>query len=188
MKTMDLLAFATLEIPAIERDLQELFGGHGHNSRIVEKACDIVARRARRSIGQEHELWPDLAPSTIDDKQRRGFKTPAPLLRTGELRNSIEYTVKGNEGAVGSDLDIALWQEMGTSRMPARSFLRSSLLASVAQIERMAGRAIESTLSGGGHNAEAARELWHLMKEAGHAIKEAAEPFLPHEDEEGSER
>jgi len=83
----------------IERDMHEL-GPH-----IVERACQIV----QAAIGREHEMWPPLAESTIRDKQHPGFPTPAPLLRTGELRNSIEYVVRGNEGAVGSNLDIAVY-------------------------------------------------------------------------------
>jgi hypothetical protein len=41
------------------------------------------------AIGKEHEMWPPLAESTIRDKQRHGFPTPKPLLRTGEMRDSV---------------------------------------------------------------------------------------------------
>ena len=58
------------------------------------------------AIGKEHEMWPPLAESTIRDKQRHGFPTPKPLLRTGEMRDNVESTVvSDHEGAVGSDLE-----------------------------------------------------------------------------------
>jgi hypothetical protein len=69
---------------------------------------DFLRRAKERAIGQA------IAESTIADKAHHGFPTPKPLLRTGELRDSIEYTVHGLEGCVGSDLEIAVFQELGT--------------------------------------------------------------------------
>src|SRR5580704_13717634 len=94
-----LLEFAA-ELKAIDRDLEAL------GPKIIERACQIVQKKAKAAIGKEHEMWPALAESTVKDKAAHGYKTPAPLLRTGEMRDSIQYTVSGNEGAVGSDLDI----------------------------------------------------------------------------------
>lgn len=31
------------QLHVVDRDLEELFGEHGHNSGIIAKACDIVA-------------------------------------------------------------------------------------------------------------------------------------------------
>jgi hypothetical protein len=52
------------QLHAVERDLGELMGEHGHNSAIVAKACEIVAKKARSKIGKPQEGWPALAPST----------------------------------------------------------------------------------------------------------------------------
>src|SRR2546429_278281 len=112
-KLFDLVGFAA-ELKAIDRDLEAL------ELKIVERACQIVQKKAKAAIGHEHELWPDLAESTIRDKAAKGYKTPAPLLRTGELRDSIKYMVSGNEGCVGTDLERAPYLELGTSRMPPR--------------------------------------------------------------------
>jgi hypothetical protein len=76
----DLVGFAA-EIRAIDHDLEAL-GPH-----IVEKACKIIQKKAKVAIGKEHELWAPLAASTIADKATHGFKTPAPLLRTGVVRS-----------------------------------------------------------------------------------------------------
>src|SRR5258706_16416082 len=119
------------ELKACEHDLEAL------GPKIVERACQIVQKKAKAAIGKEHELWAPLAESTIRDKAAHGYKTPAPLLRTGELRDSIEYTVSGNQGAVGSNSDIAVYQELGTVKIPPRSFLLSSAIASEDNIHRM---------------------------------------------------
>lgn len=77
-------------------------------------------------IGHEMSEWPPLAESTIADKASKGFAVPAPLLRTGDMRESIEVEVDGFdlEMAVGSHEEKAVWQEMGTSRgIPPRPFL-----------------------------------------------------------------
>lgn len=174
---------------AIDLDLKVLFGEHGHNSALVEQACKIVQKKAKAAISREHELWPPLAESTLKDKAAHGFKMPAPLLRTGQLRDSIQYEVHGNEGCVGSDSEIAVFQELGTNRIPPRSFLVSSAIASEDRIHRMAGAATVAALSGHGRHARDIRELLHLLHLAGHAIKESVEDLLGDVDvEEGKHR
>jgi hypothetical protein len=172
----DLVSFAA-ELKAIDRDLNEL------GPAVIEKACQIVQKKAKAAIGQQHEEWPALAESTIRDKAAHGFKTPAPLLRTGELRDSIQYTVSGTEGCVGSDLEVAVYQEMGTSRIPPRSFLVSSAIASEDKIHRMAAAAAVAALSGHGSNVRDVRELLHALHRVGHALYEIGHDLL--EDDEG---
>lgn len=179
MKTFDILSFVA-ELPAIERDL------HAAGPLIVEKACKIIRKKAKAAIGKEHELWAPLAASTIADKQAHGFATPKPLLRTGELRGSIEYTVVGLEGAVGSDDPVAVYHELGTSRMPQRSFLVSSAISSEEKIGRMAIAATVSALEGHGRHARDVRELLHLLHQAGHALHVLGEDLL--DDDEGNEK
>ena len=115
-----LLGFVA-ELKTIEHDMEEL------PRAIVAKACAMIAKQAKAQIGQEHELWPALAASTIADKASHGIATPKPLLRTGELRDSIEWSVFGHgrhvEGAVGSNNDKAVWQELGTVKISAAQLL-----------------------------------------------------------------
>jgi hypothetical protein len=177
-KVFSLLGFIA-EIPAIQRDLE------ASGPKIIEKACQIVQKRAKAAIGQEHELWAPLAASTIADKASHGFPTPKPLLRTGELRESIEYTVHGNEGWVGSNLDIAVWQELGTKHIPPRSFLVSSAIASEDRIHRMAAATTIAALSGYGRHASEIREILHLLHRAGHAFKELVDDLLDDDDDKG---
>jgi hypothetical protein len=170
---------AAAEFEANARDLENL------GPKIIEKACQIVQRKAKAAIGREHEMWPDLAPSTIADKARHGYKTPAPLLRDGTLRDSIEYTTHGNEGAVGSNLEIAVFQELGTSRgLPPRSFLVSSAISSADKIQRMAGAAAVAALSGHRRHTRDIRELLHLLHQAGHALAELGHDLTHIDDED----
>ena len=88
---------------------------------------------------------------------------------------------------MGSDLDVAVWQELGTSRIPPRSFLVSSAISSEDKIHRMAAATTIGALSGYGHNASDVREILHLLHRAGHALKELGEDLLG-DDEEGSDK
>src|SRR5271155_3087455 len=97
-------------------------------------------------------MWPDLAPATIADKQAHGFPAPKPLLRTGEMRDSITHSVDGNQGCVGSDSQIAVYQELGTRHIPPRSFLVSSAISSEDRIHRMAAAVTMAALSGFGRH------------------------------------
>lgn len=90
---------------------------------LIEEACELVEHEAKRVIGTYEYGWPQLADSTQADRERQGFSPNDPLLRTSDMRDSIEHTVTGAEGYVGSNDPKAKWQELGTDRIPARSFL-----------------------------------------------------------------
>jgi hypothetical protein len=93
----------------------------------LHKVGELTKTMAAEYIGHEIPEWPPLAPSTITEKTRLGYvghvSATDPLLRTGEMRDSIEVSVEGLEMAVGSKEKIALYQELGTSRIPPRPFL-----------------------------------------------------------------
>ncbi|MBW7964961.1 hypothetical protein [Bradyrhizobium sp. BR 10261] len=177
MKTFTLLGFIA-EIPAIERDV------HASGPMVIKRACEIVEKKAKAAIGKNHEMWPPLAESTKRDRVAKGFPEDKPLLRTGELRDSIEHTTSGLEGAVGSNLDRALWLEMGTSKMPPRSFLRSSAISAEDRIRRMAAAATIAALSGHGRHASDVTEMLHLLHRAGDALRELGEDLLHLDDED----
>lgn len=98
---------------------------------------------AKEMIGRENPQWPELADTTIDEKSRLGFDTPAPLLRTGELRDSIDYSVepvaKGVAITLGSDDPVAAYQELGTATIPPRPFLSTAQLESVESASKIMG-------------------------------------------------
>src|SRR5664279_4320822 len=131
MQEFSLLSFVA-HLHTIDRDLHEV------GPAIVARACEMVAKQAKSAIGKQHELWAPLQPETIARKLRGN----TPLLETGELRDSIEWTASGLEGQVGSNNDKAVWHELGTYHIPPRSFLASSAISMEEKIHRMAERAV----------------------------------------------
>lgn len=101
----------------------------------------IAEAQAKETIGTYRWGWTPLAESTKSDRERKGFAPDEPLERTGALRDSIQHmtapTATGAEGVLYSDDIIALYQEMGTATIPARSFLYGSLYRSLGDIDRL---------------------------------------------------
>lgn len=126
----------------------------------MEKATRIVQREAKREIGHYQDqagqfvAWAGLADSTLADKERQGYGVPDPLLRTGDMRDNIERRVEQSgflgvtEGAVGSDSDIAVYQELGTSKMPPRSFLGGAAFRKAEEVAEVLGSGVVAGLVG----------------------------------------
>ena len=112
----------------------------------LTKGAIRVERLAKSKIGQYQPEagpfaeWRELAESTKSDRKSQGYNEDDPLLRTGELRDSIDYTVEAKEAAVGSASQIASYQELGTKTIPPRSFLGSSAVESAQGFVRDTGR------------------------------------------------
>jgi phage gpG-like protein len=102
----------------------------------VATGAEIICEEAKNEIGTYQEeagpfvAWAELADSTKRDRKYKGFSENEPLKRTGELRASIQYTAIGYQAVIGSDDDVAVYQELGTYTLngmsyhiPPRSFL-----------------------------------------------------------------
>lgn len=117
----------------------------------LKLTLDAVTLEARGYIGHEISEWAPLAPSTIAQKTRLGYvghlSATDPLLRTGEMRGSVENTVAGFEGVVGSGDKVALYQELGTSRIPPRPFIGLAASRSRPVAEIFFGQAAMRLLS-----------------------------------------
>jgi phage gpG-like protein len=138
---------------------------------IIAHACEMVAAEAKRVIGEGYPEWPALQPETLAHKMGKG-----PLLETGELRASIEWNSSGNEGAVGSNNDKAVWHELGTTKIPPRSFLAGAAQHMEDKIHKMAARAVMAVILGKGLHSSEMAELLHLLhtiRHVGHAVGEA---------------
>lgn len=90
--------------------------------------------------------WKELAESTKIDKEKKGYVFNSdynPLYREGNLKRSISHVVystpKEARVYIGSHLDIALYQELGTNKIPARSFLGLTLFKEKYQIQFVLG-------------------------------------------------
>jgi hypothetical protein len=110
----------------------------------LEQAAQLIETAAKDLItsGTGRPTWKGLATYTIADKYRKGFAIPYPLLRTGGMRDSISHRVKWPEAAVGSDDDIMVYQELGTSHIPPRSVLASQAADKANDVANIVGRAV----------------------------------------------
>lgn len=106
----------------------------------MERICKLLEKSAKDAIGTYEFGWPELAWSTKVDRFTHGFPENEPLLRTGELRDSITYNMdsNGKEAFVGSDDEKAVWQEFGTSHIPPRPYLAGALYANEEKIKEIA--------------------------------------------------
>lgn len=142
----------------------------------VEQAAYIVEVNAKDLIGSDEGQWPALAESTLEDKARQGYGVPNPLLRTGGLRNSIERTVGHWRAWVGSNEDVAVWQELGTDKIPPRPFIRYAAMQAEDLIHALTVKAVGRAFSG--HKASAGEELWRAAREAAKILHETANEFM----------
>lgn len=69
------------------------------------------------------DAWAPLAGSTMAGRESAGYTANEPLLRSGELRDTIESEVIGLAAIVGTKSAIGFWQEVGTDRIPPRPFI-----------------------------------------------------------------
>ena len=105
---------------------------------------------AKGFIGYYQDGWAPLAPRTVEDKEKKGYAPPDnPLLRTGEMHDSITFEVEMPrfgivEGILGSESKVALEQEMGVVRtkgtLPPRPFLALAMARSYVPAERLYGQ------------------------------------------------
>lgn len=128
----------------------------GHHA--LEKAAKIIKAEAKAEIGHKQgeagpfAAWEPLADTTIRWKAKGGHSPPDydPLLETGGMRDSIQHTVSGDTAYVGSNDDKAVWQELGTTDIPARSFLGGAAFRKKNQVGKLVGHSVAMALMGRG--------------------------------------
>ena len=120
------------------------------NESLLERIGKLVKTTAKSLLGHSHgplgpfPEWAPLSPSTITGRERAGYVPITPLLASGQLRDDIGYSVSMRTATagvvtIGSTLDYAAHLELGTSKMPPRSFLGRALHMRVPMIVRMVG-------------------------------------------------
>lgn len=114
------------------------------NHSALEKAAQIVEKEAKRVLGTYDYDWAPLKPATIARKEHGD----TPLLETGEMRDSIEHVSDHREARIGSNNDKALWQELGTVKIPPRPFLAGALQHKADEVVDVIGREIVGVLVG----------------------------------------
>lgn len=149
--------------------LVEIAQHHG-----LEVGARVIEAEAKHEIGTYQsgagpfDRWAPLAESTLEGwgghpgKIELGYAPPDnPLLRTGALRDAIDHSVEGHEAAIGVPSrivtvndksvdvgDVAIWQELGTAKIPPRSFLGRAGFVKEKEVAEVIGIEIVHAISG----------------------------------------
>jgi phage gpG-like protein len=138
-------------------------------------AAQIVAAKAKSYIGTYNAkpTWSQLADSTQADRASKGFAPNEPLLRTGELRDSIEWkVVSSHEAHVGSNNPKAVWMELGTSRIPPRPFLGPAAHQNGALIKRAVRQVIADYMMQSRMDFDFYKAAFHALHKIAHELGE----------------
>lgn len=117
----------------------------------LDKVGTLAVTLAAHYPGEYQEGWPQLAASTLKDKEAKGYSVPSPLKRTGDMAGSYKKELALGELAVvvGSSEKKALWQEMGTSRgIPPRPVVGLAMQNSLPYAAETFGELALSILTG----------------------------------------
>lgn len=102
---------------------------HAAANAALERVAVKIEKTAKEEFGTYQpavgpfDAWPELAESTKDERERLGFTPDDPLLRSGDLRDTIKHRTANLETEIGSDSDVMVYQEFGTERIPPRPVL-----------------------------------------------------------------
>ncbi len=122
----------------------------------LEQAAKIVQDDAQGRIGHYQAAvgpfqdWAPLADSTEEEKSRLGYPLDAPLLREGQLRDSIVTEHSALEAVIGSKSPVAAYQEFGTETIPPRPFLGPAAFTNREKIREVIGTFTVAGLIGSG--------------------------------------
>lgn len=99
-----------------------------NHSSEVSKALEDAKERALEAIGLQVEGYAQLL-APVD---------------TGRLRNSITHIVNGDSVVIGTNVEYAVYQEFGTSKMKAQPYLKPAVMDHINEYKSIAERAIKS--------------------------------------------
>lgn len=139
-------AFMKLAVPVTIA--AEMKRGLETSAKLIEKTAKAEIGKYQPAVGP-HPAWPELAESTQRERERLGFSPDEPLLRKGDLRDSIEREVHNLQAVIGSKSDIAAYQEFGTDKIPARPFMGPAAFLNQDKIAKILGGATVRGLFGG---------------------------------------
>lgn len=116
-----------------------------HNG--LKKCAVAIEKTAKSEIGTyQGEVgpfagWVELADGTKSDRVAQGFTENDPLLRSGQLRDSISREIDTLDAVIGSTSDIMVYQELGTDRIPPRAVLGPAAIRNKDLIIKTLGHA-----------------------------------------------
>ena len=94
------------------------------NSPEVKSAFEQAVARGLEAIGLQAE------GNAKEEVTKAVYNSPpakSGYIRTGALRNSIGHATDGEAAYVGSNIEYAPYVEYGTSKMPARPFIKPAV-------------------------------------------------------------
>lgn len=130
---------------------------------VAKKGAEEIKETAKGMIGfyqqeiKNFPAWPDLAESTEREKAAMGYHPDAPLLASGEMRDSFKSTVEvtptGATAVVGTDDIKMVWHEEGTFlngklHVPSRPVMGPAGAHSAPRINRLAAECMSAWLAG----------------------------------------
>lgn len=127
---------------------------HEEEKSSLERATKLLQTKVKEKFGEYQPVagpfvaWAELAESTKQDREQQGYPEDEPLLRSGDLRDSVERAVRDLEGFVGSNSDIAVYQELGTKNMPPRSVFGSAAVENMGKVAQIVGESAVAALVG----------------------------------------
>lgn len=134
-------------------------------AKTLKKIGKHVEQVAKDKIGHiqaasgEFNAWADLADATqqvhiqaiVDGDAAPDAAPNSALLLKGDLRDGITHSVekKGREQTltVGSESQVAFWQEMGTDKIPPRPFVGPAMSESEHMSRELLGQTVELVFS-----------------------------------------
>jgi hypothetical protein len=142
----DFSLFTAVALPVIT--LAEMKRGLECCAVLIEKTAKAEIGEYQESVGP-FSAWPQLAESTQAERERLGYTPNDPLLRTGEMRETIEHETHEFTAVIGSKDDKAAWQEFGTDRIPPRPFMGPAVIRNNEKILKILGHTAARGISGG---------------------------------------
>lgn len=161
-------------LAAAEKELRGQAKADGVFRYAMVRACVMVQVDAVMRLGEYQAAvgpfpkWQQLAAETQAERARLGYAPNDPLLRDGILARSIQITIKGDTGYVGSDDPVAVYQELGTARIPARPFLGPALFVNEYRIHKLFVGAVFKAMKLSAVVDHAAGDLQWLGRAAGY--------------------
>jgi hypothetical protein len=172
MREFDLASFAKF----VAEDLNDRVGEAREEA--LELGAQMIEAEAKHVLGTYEFDWPQLAASTQAEREAKGYPANEPLLRTGEMRDSIEHIIvkPGEEAQIGTNSDIAVYQEFGTTTIPPRPFIGPSAYYKEKDVARAARDIVGAALAGRSLAGELAKIITDAAKDLAHTAHEVTHP------------
>lgn len=135
-------------IPLVEHQILDLWA-----KETQKEAKDvIIGRTSPLEATGEFPAWEPLLDATIEAKAKKGLglggDPNSMLYASGALHDSIEETVEGKTGYVGTDVPYAAVHEYGSVHVPPRPFLGPSSVRVMVRLYTRFHKMFQRTLEG----------------------------------------